>query len=210
MSCGALAWRVEEGKINILLIKQFSHKDSWGIPKGHIDDGESIEACAKREVREETGVNVSLGARLPDVRFKNKKEDKTVVTFLARVEGSHEPKHDDPDNEVADAAWHDVDNLPRLVVYQRPMIEGAISKVRSLVDDKTVITTALETVFKYAADRDEWLTVKKELLKTLPSEFRTLFSTRDPITKKQRMNDFERVLCRRWETMTGRQIVMPN
>lgn len=30
--------------------------EKWDLPKGHIDKGESHEACAKREVEEETGV----------------------------------------------------------------------------------------------------------------------------------------------------------
>ena len=208
-SCGAIAWRTEGSKVLVLLIKQFSHNESWGIPKGHTDDGESVEDCARREVREETGVNVVLGRRLGDVRFKSKKEDKTVVTFLARAKGDTTPRHDDPDNEVADARWHDIDDLPKLVVYQRPVIEEAVIRIRNVVSDGDAINSAMERVHRYAPALDEWITVKKELLKNLPSEHRTMFSTRDPITKKQRTNDFERLLIKRWSSLTGREVVLP-
>jgi len=38
---------------SLLLINRFNH---WDVPKGHIDDGETIEQCAIREVEEETNV----------------------------------------------------------------------------------------------------------------------------------------------------------
>lgn len=125
-SCGAVVWRINEGKLELLLIKQFAHKDSWGIPKGHVHEGESLEECALREVREETGVNVKLGTRLPDCTANLKNENKTVVSFLAVPVGSHEPLHDDPDSEVADARWIPVDALPKLVVYQQSLLATAI------------------------------------------------------------------------------------
>lgn len=129
-SCGAVAWHVNEGQLELLLIKQFKHKDSWGIPKGHMNEGESFEECALREVREETGVAVKLGRRLPDCGTYFKNEDKTVVSYLATPVGSHEPAHDDPDNEVADARWINVDNLPKIHVYQQPLIVKAIELLR--------------------------------------------------------------------------------
>lgn len=69
------------------------------------------------------------------------------------------------------------------------------------------IEEALAFVHGYAGHVDEWRTVKKELLRTLPSPLRVLFTTRDPTTKRQRLNDFEQDLARRWSEMTGRPVV---
>lgn len=134
-SCGAVTWRQVNGDIEILLIKQFAHKDRWGIPKGHVNGKETLEECALREVREESGVAVKLGARLPDCHVQNNAEDKTVVAWLAEPVGSHEPNHNDPDSEVADARWFNVAELPEIMVYQRGMIASAVNTLFDVLDN---------------------------------------------------------------------------
>lgn len=139
-SCGTLTSRVNPtvpGRLQVLLIKQFAHKDSWGIPKGHIHADETLEECAVRETREETGLGVVVGRRLPDIRIELKNESKTLVTFAASpVDPLQEPIHDDPDCEVADARWFDVDdivsdavNAPRLQAYQAEHITTFLTKL---------------------------------------------------------------------------------
>lgn len=134
-SCGAVTWRAINGNIEILLIKQFAHKDRWGIPKGHVNGKESLEECALREVKEEAGVDVKLGARLPDCRVQNDSEDKTVVAWLAEPVGSHDPNHNDPDSEVADARWFGVHELPEIMVYQRGMVAAAVNAVFEVLEN---------------------------------------------------------------------------
>lgn len=142
-SCGAVVWRITETGLELLLIKQFAHKDSWGIPKGHMHDGETLEQCATREIKEEAGVQVKLGSRLNDIMTHFRNEDKTVASWLAQPTGSHEPDHNDPDSEVADAKWFNILTLPRIHVYQRPLLEEAVSFLLkdplNLAYDETVI-----------------------------------------------------------------------
>lgn len=125
ISCGTLTYRIVNQQVSILLIKQFAHKESWGIPKGHIDADESYEDCAVRETREETGVRVILENKLPEMTTFWRDEHKQVISYLARPMGDSEPNCSDPDCEVADVRWFDINDLPQLHVYQRAMISEA-------------------------------------------------------------------------------------
>ncbi|HHI78606.1 MAG TPA: NUDIX domain-containing protein [Planctomycetes bacterium] len=58
LAAGALLFRWEEGELLFLLLKNARH-GSWGFPKGHAEAGESPETCARREIREETGMEIT-------------------------------------------------------------------------------------------------------------------------------------------------------
>ena len=89
-SSGAIIFRKDKGeRLYLLLHYEWGH---WDFPKGHIEKGESLEETARREVKEETGIE--------DVEFvkgfketikyfykrDNKNFVKTVVFFLAKTE----------------------------------------------------------------------------------------------------------------------------
>jgi 8-oxo-dGTP pyrophosphatase MutT (NUDIX family) len=62
-SAGGVVFRWSQGTPHVLLIRDaYQH---WGLPKGHLEEDESPEAAALREVEEETGLgNLLLGPLL--------------------------------------------------------------------------------------------------------------------------------------------------
>ena len=69
------------------------------------------------------------------------------------------------------------------------------------VPDK--ILDELELISTYMGDNDNWMDVKVFLLRGIRPEMRKLFSTRDHLTKKPHLNDFERHLIDIYKNMTG-------
>ncbi len=79
----------------------------WQIPKGHVEDEETAEAAAVREVREETGVTGRPLGRLPSIEYwfveGGKRIHKRVDFYLLDyVEGS---AADFDPREVSGAGW---------------------------------------------------------------------------------------------------------
>jgi ADP-ribose pyrophosphatase YjhB (NUDIX family) len=54
-SAGGVVFRRIDGATHVLLIRD--PYGNWGLPKGHVEDGESLTDAALREVREETGLS---------------------------------------------------------------------------------------------------------------------------------------------------------
>ena len=91
-SAGAVV--VDDGRC--LLIRR---GQEWAFPKGHLEQGESAGDAARREVLEETGIEVALGDALGTTRYEFRsgngtRNRKQVDWFLARRTGgeiAHEP-----------------------------------------------------------------------------------------------------------------------
>lgn len=83
-SCGAVVFTRINSKIKYLLIKNLS--GIYGFPKGHVEDKETEEETALREVFEEVGLSVKLvpNFRSYDEYFILEKENtiKQIVYFL--------------------------------------------------------------------------------------------------------------------------------
>ena len=71
------------------------------------------------------------------------------------------------------------------------------------VKDLAVVFDSLDEVAMIVGDCDDWVTIKKELLKCLPSNLRKLFSRRHPITKEQQTNALEFKLINMYNDRTG-------
>jgi len=76
--------------------------------------------------------------------------------------------------------------------------------------NREILNEAIDVVSSYAGGITDWVVIKKELLKTLTPADRMYFSTRDPVTKIQRLNDFERIVIDLWQQKTGIRLILKN
>ena len=125
ISCGALVYRKHDGKVQVLLIKQSAKTPGWGIPKGHMEYGENYVKTACREVFEEAGVKIKVITRLPHVIIEKGSYRKIVVPYLAIQVCDSIPRCDNKNSEVSDVGWFDLNDLPSIYAYQRPIFDAA-------------------------------------------------------------------------------------
>ena len=89
-SCGAVVYhRTRLGVIKILLVKNHNGK-CWTFPKGHVEQNETEQQTAVREIKEETGLDVVIepGFRRTSTYRPFGKTKKQVVFFLAKADES--------------------------------------------------------------------------------------------------------------------------
>lgn len=86
-SAGGVVMRRIEGTVHVLLIRD--PYGNWGLPKGHVEDGEDAREAAIREVREETGLReLRAGPMLDTIDWFFRMERRLVhkyCTFFAMV-----------------------------------------------------------------------------------------------------------------------------
>ena len=121
-SCGAIVFN--ENTEKILLVKM--HNGNWGFPKGHIENNETKEETAIREVQEETNVNIKI---IPNFEREIKyiPNEKTIkkVTIFAGITQEEDVKIDT--FEIEAFQWCTYEEALKLVTYklQKDVLEKA-------------------------------------------------------------------------------------
>lgn len=85
----------------------------WGNPGGHLEFGESLEDCAKREVLEETGLNVGSPVFVAVTNDVFKEEDKHYISiFMKVIITESQTVHNLEPHKTEEWKWFSLDRLP--------------------------------------------------------------------------------------------------
>ena len=80
---GVVIWR--DGKVLLGKRKGSHGAASWGLPGGHLEAGESIAACARRETREETGLQLNQLSKMGYTSDIFSAENKHYITLFVEA-----------------------------------------------------------------------------------------------------------------------------
>lgn len=118
LAAGAVCWRIVAGKVRILLVHRMQHKDI-SLPKGKVDPGELLPQTAVREIAEETGLTVGLGAPLGEVHYKISNGRNKIVYYWSAEVDAHalETARFRPNDEIASLEWVSLSKARNRLTY---------------------------------------------------------------------------------------------
>jgi periplasmic divalent cation tolerance protein len=131
ISAGGVMYRKQTRGLEIALIHAHGR---WGLPKGHVEAGESAEQAALREVREETGLEGRVTRKLGEIRYSYREKkagrqeglkiNKRVHFYLLRYLRGDVRDHD---HEVDEARWFAIEEALRTLRFatERKMVSRA-------------------------------------------------------------------------------------
>jgi 8-oxo-dGTP diphosphatase len=119
-----------DGERRVLLVQRGNEpfRGMWAFPGGFLNMDETLEQCARRELKEETGLDTPI-------RFEELKSFSTVdrdprgrtisVAFVAEVPLSEVKGGDD----AAEARWFPLDEIPQLAFDHGEMLQAALARL---------------------------------------------------------------------------------
>jgi 8-oxo-dGTP diphosphatase len=131
-AAGGVVLRVDAARrVEVLLVHRPGHQD-WTLPKGKADPEESDEACALREVAEETGLGCALGPELATTRYLDRRGRRKAVRYWAMTARAGRFT---PNAEVDAVRWCPLAEAAALLSYSgdRLVLEAVAPALRALV-----------------------------------------------------------------------------
>lgn len=127
-SCGAI---VINKNNKILLVHH--NAGHWDFPKGHIENGETEEQTAIREVKEETNIDIIINNKYRYTTSYSPKENvmKEVVYFLAQnIDEDKKPQLE----EVSEVKWFTLEEAMNTITYENS--KEILNKLKKYIEEE--------------------------------------------------------------------------
>jgi 8-oxo-dGTP diphosphatase len=140
---------LDEGEIKVLLIERNLEpfKGRWALPGGFVKLDEDIDAAARRELEEETGVKKVFLEQVSAFGSPGRDPRERVITIAYyAIVNLHDHKVR-ADTDAREAAWFPADRPPSLAFDHRGILRASLAKLRDKTRREPIFTEFLPRKF---------------------------------------------------------------
>lgn len=139
--------------VSVLLIerKYEPFKNSWAIPGGFVLEGESLEAAVRRELVEETGVELQYLEQLYTFGEPHRDPRQRIIAIayfgLVKTTQYQQLK---ASTDAASAKWFSIKKIPTLAFDHKQILAVAIERLRTKVRYQPIGFELLDKTFPFS------------------------------------------------------------
>lgn len=124
---------LRRGALNVLLIERGGEpfKGAWALPGGFLQPDEELDACALRELREETGVDADLLVHFGNFSAPGRDPRERVISVAYLALLPSDELRLEADTDAAEARWFPIDAPPALAFDHAMILKRALAALSS-------------------------------------------------------------------------------
>lgn len=157
---------IRDERLQVLLVKRRNppFQNTWALPGGFVGIDEDIEACALRELKEETGVTGVFLEQLYTFGAPKRDPRERVITVAYYALAPHDSLRIRAASDAREVAWHACDALPALAFDHDQIIATAQQRLRAKLEYSTIAFQFLPEKFTLSELQQVYETILGEQL----------------------------------------------
>lgn len=124
---------LRRGALNVLLIERGGdpYRGAWALPGGFLQPDEELDACAQRELREETGVDADVLIHFGNFSAPDRDPRERVISVAYLALLPSDELRIQADTDAAQAKWFALNDLPKLAFDHEVILGRALEALSS-------------------------------------------------------------------------------
>ncbi len=152
LAVDAVVFGYMEGELYLLLIKRKYgyNKDSWALPGGFVENGETLEQAVKRELIEETGVKANYLEQLYTFGEVERDHRRRVVSVAYIGLVNPQLFELEADTDASEAQWFLIRELPSLAFDHDHIAQSGLKRLRAKLSYEPIGFELLNSKFPFS------------------------------------------------------------